>query len=1495
VLDSGVDSSHSLINESQLLYWNDLVDNTGSPNDPYGHGTALAAIISGSSNDTAEPLHDGAQYYMTLGGNYSHADLFYPDGFLPAWYRIKLGSFLLDESASDILVFNASVNDTSLFKNHQLELYRNGSLVEESQNIGENVSFLYNTTNLSEDKSGNYDVVFAYEIDYAITPEFTLAVNLTFTPPYRTNPAANYSGIAPDVNLVALKVLNSYGFGLVSNVISALTWVEENNALYHIFATVLSLSAVSLPEPLQMAISLLIDRIINKGTMVVIAAGNLGVGNQYNSLAYSQKALVVGAMNDQDQLTFYTSQGSDLESEEGILRYASDILAPGGSLLLDHQMVITAESNNTDSPSDSDLHANDLTSMYGTSIAAAIVTGIYDLVAQHFGGWASWNSTNGTSALQLKQLMCLTASETNLLREDDPYSSLDESLSSPPLNRGTPDIHEGYGRINPLGLFNMLNTTYIENRTTGIALAASASNASGSHIYGTRILLEKEVLYNFQMSLDETTQPFFDADMYLYDSLPNEYGEPILVGSSTAGIFNDEAFYFSNFNETHEFYLVLKAISGEGVVSFEVIKENLTVSPVLQNASVSVLNPDENYDILDTFRFEVNYSQSQNFPPGTVYLHLNNSIDPILMTKEPFDNNYTDGVLYHADYYFDLPGDYEYEFSAQTGNFTVIYQDPFNHTVSVSTIGKLATFGYSTDFMDQEDTNALWDFAPSSISLSFQAGTSEFYAGWDWIDVPYTLEDRRITPTDENWTAMYCGIMGEIDSGHQHELYEVDNQPLYSYMNLSGNFNLISPYIMLPDAFSNPISQIGLRLGLKPEDTLEIQISLNRSESWTTLETYTGTQTNWILSELDLSSYIDSYIRIRVHVSLSGSDEINYSGAMIDYFTITDGTEANTAAPKLEAAHYLSKADSIQPYYSSDSNTILDIFTFSVAYSDTDGNLPRYVYLDIGGENTSRSYLMENSFGRWDPQPANLTDFTKEIIFQYSIPLLDLANSNTSYRFRTFDGKFFTATSWFDSIDFSSSTPQQPGMDALDYSQFLMLETPPASISSIWLSTMLNWHQVTEFGRLVTPSEIYCGSGNYQGYTTNFDADLLTPVISLNSEQNLFLNFTHRLRFDTEGDAGDFGVVSLSTNLGESWKTLETFRNATLGLGTVPISLDLSGYMGQEVIFKFSFHSDDVGIQIRNSGWKISTISVDLNRSLDYENPFIEYTNLVDGTHVSGQINVSIRVSDNVEIDIDRTQFWVDNHETQIQIIDGYIFYLFDATEFDHGDRVEFVVIAYDLEGNRAIESISIIIDNPLHPTFIVLISLGAMLVVGGMVFWAFRERRIRSLLATGDYIRKPNVYDRHMKQKFDQEKVRVESLNILSQIDPKSEWELQQPLRLHCTSCLKNYSSNEFELYCPNCHQDKLNIAKYCPVCEKWKYFADEGITVCDKCDLPLLKDFAKAKTEILQNPTKYAQKIEEHKRVKTSLQEVIKDLPKENLESILREIIEEDINNTE
>jgi len=304
-------------------------------------------------------------------------------------------------------------------------------------------------------------------------------------------------------------------------------------------------------------------------------------------------------------------------------------------------------------------------------------------------------------------------------------------------------------------------------------------------------------------------------------------------------------------------------------------------------------------------------------------------------------------------------------------------------------------------------------------------------------------------------------------------------------------------------------------------------------------------------------------------------------------------------------------------------------------------------------------------------------------------------------------------------------------------------------------------------------------------------------------------------------------------------------------------------------------------------------MTVDINRSLDYEIPFIEYTNIFDEIHVSGVINVSIHVSDNVGID--RISIWIDNHETQFAKTNGNISFLFDSTDFTHGERVEIVVIAYDIEGNRALESISVIIDNPLHPAFIVLFSLAGVLVVGAMVFWVLRERKIRSMLATGDYIRKPNVYDRHVKRVFDRDKIRTESLKILEQIDAKSGWEQQQLLRLHCISCLKNYSSNEFELYCPNCHQDKLHIAKYCPVCKKWNYFSEEGSTVCKKCDLPLLKDFEKAKAEILENPTKYAHKIEEHKRIKIKLHEAIKDLPPENLEAILREIIEEETNNTE
>ncbi|MHA1563599.1 MAG: hypothetical protein ACTSPA_15985, partial [Promethearchaeota archaeon] len=103
---------------------------------------------------------------------------------------------------------------------------------------------------------------------------------------------------------------------------------------------------------------------------------------------------------------------------------------------------------------------------------------------------------------------------------------------------------------------------------------------------------------------------------------------------------------------------------------------------------------------------------------------------------------------------------------------------------------------------------------------------------------------------------------------------------------------------------------------------------------------------------------------------------------------------------------------------------------------------------------------------------------------------------------------------------------------------------------------------------------------------------MITPVIFLNETRNIYLNFTHRLRFDIDGEEeGDYGQIFISTNLGDSWELLEKYDQETEGLYTKSISIDISDYQGENAIFKFNFISDDVGTQLRNSGWIISSLT----------------------------------------------------------------------------------------------------------------------------------------------------------------------------------------------------------------------------------------------------------------------------------------------------------------
>ena len=112
-------------------------------------------------------------------------------------------------------------------------------------------------------------------------------------------------GTAPNVNLIAVKVLDKTGSGSISNIISSLNyiaqWKTENPTLKGIVNMSLG-GGVS--QPLDTSIQNLIN---NYGIPVVVAAGNESQNAVNTSPARTPEAITVGAYNDRDNILAYFS------------------------------------------------------------------------------------------------------------------------------------------------------------------------------------------------------------------------------------------------------------------------------------------------------------------------------------------------------------------------------------------------------------------------------------------------------------------------------------------------------------------------------------------------------------------------------------------------------------------------------------------------------------------------------------------------------------------------------------------------------------------------------------------------------------------------------------------------------------------------------------------------------------------------------------------------------------------------------------------------------------------------------------------------------------------------------------------------------------------------------------------------------------------------------------------------------------------------------------
>ena len=155
---------------------------------------------------------------------------------------------------------------------------------------------------------------------------------------------AEYTGgIAPDAQIVNVRVLGDDGVGYTSDVIAGINWVIENKALYNIRIMNLSLGhAVTEPsttDPLCLAV----ERAYLAGIVVVVSAGNAGkladgtpVLGGIASPGNSPYALTVGATNtwgtvsrSDDTVTTYSSRGPT--RYENVVK--PDVVAPGNKVI----------------------------------------------------------------------------------------------------------------------------------------------------------------------------------------------------------------------------------------------------------------------------------------------------------------------------------------------------------------------------------------------------------------------------------------------------------------------------------------------------------------------------------------------------------------------------------------------------------------------------------------------------------------------------------------------------------------------------------------------------------------------------------------------------------------------------------------------------------------------------------------------------------------------------------------------------------------------------------------------------------------------------------------------------------------------------------------------------------------------------------------------------------------------------------------------------------
>ncbi|MGZ4206399.1 MAG: S8 family peptidase [Actinomycetota bacterium] len=195
-----------------------------------------------------------------------------------------------------------------------------------------------------------------------------------------------YTGIAPNVDFVSVKIAGANGAADVSNVLAAIQWVVSFKDAYGIKVLNLSLGTDGTQSYQTDPFDYAVERAWQAGIAVVVSAGNFGPTPQTISKpADDPFVITVGAVDDKgtqglgdDELPNFTSRGPT--AADGLTK--PDVVAPGA-----HLASLRAPGSAVDANFPNVIDANYRRGS-GTSFSAGVVSGSVALLLQAHPTWS---------------------------------------------------------------------------------------------------------------------------------------------------------------------------------------------------------------------------------------------------------------------------------------------------------------------------------------------------------------------------------------------------------------------------------------------------------------------------------------------------------------------------------------------------------------------------------------------------------------------------------------------------------------------------------------------------------------------------------------------------------------------------------------------------------------------------------------------------------------------------------------------------------------------------------------------------------------------------------------------------------------------------------------------------------------------------------------------------------------------------------------------------